>query len=345
MTTYAESGVDIDRGNELVQRIKELVSKTHNENVLGSIGGFSGGVKLPGGQILSMSTDGVGTKLLIAQQAGVHNTVGVDLVAMSVNDLIVGGSMPIAFLDYMATGKLDNDVAYKVIEGIVQGCIMAECPLIGGETAEMPGMYTEGEYDLAGFAIGHHQYDIGSKTLKEGDILMGIKSNGIHSNGYSLVRKVLMPDGDISELDIHKFSSAWQNKEEIDLLEELLRPTMIYVKAMKVALQCVDINGAAHITGGGLEENIPRMLGPGLTALVSKSSWDVPPIFRAIQALGDVPENDLRRTFNCGIGMVLSIRSRDTGALRECLARVGYETIEIGSVQQAEGDKQFTYIP
>jgi len=345
MTTYADAGVDINKANELVHSIKDLVAKTHDSTVMGGIGGFSGAVKLPNGQVLSMATDGVGTKLMIAQQAGIHNTVGIDLVAMSVNDLIVDGSAPIAFLDYLATGKLDNDVAYKIIEGVVEGCLQAECPLVGGETAELPGMYPEGEYDLAGFAVGHRQYDIDKGALKEGDIIMGIRSNGIHSNGYSLIRKVLMPGGNISELSEHQFNSAWKNDEGINLLSELLRPTMIYVKALKYLFEHIDIKGVAHITGGGLEENVPRMLGPGLAALVSVSKWDIPPIFKAIQAIGDVPLDDLRRTFNCGIGMVVVVDAKHSEAVGECLDEVGYDTVEIGSITQAEGDIQFTYIP
>jgi len=342
MTTYAESGVDIDKGNELVKSIKDLVATTYNDTVRGGIGGFSGTIELPGGTVLNMATDGVGTKLMIAQQANVHNTIGIDLVAMSVNDLIVSGSVPIGFLDYLATGKLDNEVAYEIITGVVEGCIQAECPLLGGETAELPGMYPPGEYDLAGFAVGHHQYDVGSKDLKEGDILVGVKSNGIHSNGYSLIRKVLMPGGQIAELGSLYRSFDFKN---LSILSELLKPTLIYVKALKAAFNSIEINGVAHITGGGLEENVPRMLGPGLAALVSVSKWRVPPIFRYIQQVGNVPEDDLRRTFNCGIGLVIAVRSKDTKALGKCLYDVGYETVEIGSVTKAAGDIQFTYIP
>jgi len=339
MVTYKESGVDIDAGNQLVKDIKDLISKTYDESVVGEIGGFSGTVKLHTGERISMATDGVGTKLLIAQQAAIHHTVGIDLVAMSVNDLIVGGSRPVAFLDYLATGKLDIGVAYEILEGVVEGCIQAECPLVGGETAELPGMYPDGMYDLAGFAVGEPTYNINKAELKEGNILLGVESSGVHSNGYSLIRRVFMPEGSIEEFDRVEVPPGF------NLLEELIRPTMIYVKALKAVFTDCNVLGVSHITGGGLEENVPRMLGPGLAALVSISAWPVPYIFELIKEYGNVPEEDMRRTFNCGIGLVIALHKDEVDMAQHYLHEAGYNSFEIGSITKAEGDKVFSYIP
>jgi phosphoribosylformylglycinamidine cyclo-ligase len=338
VVTYKDSGVDIDKGNQFVQYIKELVKQTHDDSVLGGIGGFSGSVKTSHGRI-DLATDGVGTKLLIAQEAGIHHTIGIDLVAMSVNDLIVNGSRPIAFLDYIATGKLDLSVSYDIVRGIVEGCLQAGCPLVGGETAELPGMYPDGMYDLAGFAVGEPAFKVHKGGLREGNILIGVASSGLHSNGYSLARKVLMPNDTIKDLENIDVSL------NIDLLDELLRPTTIYVGALQAAFNAVDVLGVAHITGGGLEENVPRMLGPGLAALVSPNSWTIHDIFKIIMKEGNVSLDDIRRTFNCGIGLVIAVHKVDVDNLMTCLAESGYNSFEIGSVTKAEGDKTFTYIP
>ena len=295
--SYKDSGVDIDAGNSLVERIKPVVKETFNENVIGGIGSFAGAFRLPSGYkkpVLLSATDGVGTKLKLAIEAKKYDTVGIDLVAMCVNDLICNFGEPLFFLDYYATGKLDVDAASEVIKGIAKGCIEAECALIGGETAEMPGMYGEGDFDLAGFAVGIAEEDELNPKVKEGDILIALPSSGIHSNGYSLVRKLFF-----EKLKM-KFDDEINGKKLIDIL---LTPTRIYVKDFKRLKSY--INALAHITGGGIIENLPRVLPDDLEAVVYKDKIKILPIFEFMSKYVD--EEEMFRTFNMGVGMVLAV--------------------------------------
>ncbi len=296
---YARAGVDIDAGDAVVDGIRGAVESTRRPGVIGGIGGF-GGLFALGGRyrdpVLVSGTDGVGTKLLVAQRLGRHTTIGVDLVAMCVNDVVTLGAEPLFFLDYFATGKLQPAVAVEVVEGIAAGCREAGCALIGGETAEMPGMYGPGHYDLAGFCVGAVERGavVDGAQIQAGDALVGLPSSGLHSNGYSLVRALVDP------LD-------WSQPHGLDepLAEALLRPTRIYVRDALRAVAEHGARGLVHITGGGLPGNVPRVLPPGLGARLIRGSWPVPPIFPLLQRLGDVPEADMLRTFNCGLGMVL----------------------------------------
>ena len=295
--SYKDSGVDIDAGNSLVERIKPLVKETFNKNVVGGIGSFAGAFRIPKGYknpVLLSSTDGVGTKLKLAIESKKYDTVGIDLVAMCVNDLICNFGEPLFFLDYYATGKLDVDVASEVIKGIAKGCKEAECALIGGETAEMPGMYSENDFDLAGFAVGVAEEDELNPKVKEGDILIALPSSGIHSNGYSLVRKLFF-----EKLKM-KFDDEIDGKKLIDIL---LTPTRIYVKDFKRLKPY--LNALAHITGGGIIENLPRVLPENLEAIVYKEKIKVLPIFEYMAEY--VEENEMFRTFNMGVGMVLAV--------------------------------------
>jgi len=295
--SYKDSGVDIDAGNSLVERIKPVVKETFNENVVGGIGSFAGAFRLPAGYkkpVLLSATDGVGTKLKIAIESKKYDTVGIDLVAMCVNDLICNFAEPMFFLDYYATGKLDVDAASEVIKGIAKGCKEAECALIGGETAEMPGMYNEGDFDLAGFAVGIAEEDELNPKVKEGDILIALPSSGIHSNGYSLVRKLFF-----DKLKM-KFDDEIDGKKLIDIL---LTPTRIYVKDFKKLKPF--INALAHITGGGIVENLPRVLPDDLEAVVYKDKIKVLPIFEFMSKY--VEEGEMFRTFNMGVGMILAV--------------------------------------
>jgi len=295
--SYKDSGVDIDAGNSLVERIKPVVKETFNENVVGGIGSFAGAFRLPAGYkkpVLLSATDGVGTKLKIAIESKKYDTVGIDLVAMCVNDLICNFAEPMFFLDYYATGKLDVDAASEVIKGIAKGCKEAECALIGGETAEMPGMYNEGDFDLAGFAVGIAEEDELNPKVKEGDILIALPSSGIHSNGYSLVRKLFF-----DKLKM-KFDDEIDGKKLIDIL---LTPTRIYVKDFKKLKSF--INALAHITGGGIVENLPRVLPDDLEAVVYKDKIKVLPIFEFMSKY--VEEGEMFRTFNMGVGMILAV--------------------------------------
>ena len=299
--SYKDSGVDIDAGNSLVERIKPVVKETFNENVIGGIGSFAGAFKLPKGYknpVLLSATDGVGTKLKLAIEAKKYDTVGIDLVAMCVNDLICNFGEPLFFLDYYATGKLDVDAASEVIKGIAAGCREAECALIGGETAEMPGMYNEEDFDLAGFAVGIAEEDELNPKVKEGDILIALPSSGIHSNGYSLVRKLFF-----EKLKM-KFDDEIEGKKLIDIL---LTPTRIYVKDFKKLKPF--INALAHITGGGIVENLPRVLPENLEAVVYKDKIKVLPIFEFMAKYID--EEEMFRTFNMGVGMILAVSSEN----------------------------------
>ncbi len=314
--SYRDAGVDIDAGDALVERIKPFARRTMRPEVLAGIGGFGGLVEI--GKrfrepVLVAGTDGVGTKLMLAQQAQRHDTIGIDLVAMSVNDILVQGAEPLFFLDYFACGKLDVDIAADVVKGIAAGCEQAGCALIGGETAEMPGMYPEGEYDLAGFAVGvvEKSQVIDGRTIAAGDVLLGLASSGAHSNGYSLVRRILAASGQALAAP---FGDA-------TLGAALLAPTRIYVKPMLATLADVPVKGMAHITGGGLVENVPRMLPPGLQARLVRASWPRPPIFDWLQEHGNVADDEMHRVFNCGIGLVVALSpahvERATALLRE----------------------------
>jgi len=295
--SYKEAGVDIDAGNSLVERIKPVVKETFNENVIGGIGSFAGAFRLPAGYkkpVLLSATDGVGTKLKLAIEAKKYDTVGIDLVAMCVNDLICNFGIPLFFLDYYATGKLDVDAASEVIKGIAKGCKQAECALIGGETAEMPGMYSEGDFDLAGFAVGIAEEDELAPKVKEGDVLLAFPSSGIHSNGYSLVRKLFF-----EKLNM-KFDDEIDGKKLIDIL---LTPTRIYVREFKKFKSI--INALAHITGGGIVENLPRVLPEDLEAVVYKDKIKVLPIFEFMSKYVD--EEEMFRTFNMGVGLIVAV--------------------------------------
>jgi len=299
--SYKEAGVDIDAGNSLVEKIKPVVKDTFNKNVVGGIGSFAGAFRMPSGYkkpVLLSATDGVGTKLKLAIDAKKFDTVGIDLVAMCVNDLICNFGTPLFFLDYYATGKLDVDAASEVIKGIAEGCKQAECALIGGETAEMPGMYSEGDFDLAGFAVGVAEEDELSPKVKEGDVLLAFPSSGIHSNGYSLVRKLFF-----EKLNM-KFDDEIEGKKIIDIL---LTPTRIYVKEFKKFKPL--INALAHITGGGIIENLPRVLPDDLEAVVYKDKIKVLPIFEFMSKYVD--ENEMFRTFNMGVGLVVAVDSEN----------------------------------
>ncbi|MFH1783499.1 MAG: phosphoribosylformylglycinamidine cyclo-ligase [bacterium] len=286
MTTYKKAGVDIEAGNMLVKRLKKISP---------DIGGFSGLFPTGRGNFLAASTDGVGTKLKIAQLSGKHDTVGIDLVAMCVNDIITVGAKPLFFLDYFATGKLNVDLAEKVIKGIARGCREAGCVLLGGETAEMPGFYTSGEYDLAGFCVGSVTKNdiIKTSAIKPGDAIIGLASSGVHSNGFSLVRKV------------------FKEKKLKALSKELLKPTKIYVKDVFSAMKVANIKGMAHITGGGFIDNIPRILPSNCAAVINKNSWHILPIFEKIQQEGKITDQEMFRTFNMGIGMVIVVHQQD----------------------------------
>lgn len=299
MTTYKDAGVDVDAGTELVKRIQKLCP---------DIGGFSGLYPL-GDNYLVASTDGVGTKLKLAFSLGIHNTIGIDLVAMNVNDILTAGAKPLFFLDYFATSKLDVETGEQILRGILQGCHEADCVLLGGETAEMPGFYHAEEYDLAGFTVGIVQKNqlIDGKTIKAGDSLVGITSSGIHSNGYSLVRKIIEDSGSWLDAPFEKSGKT--------LGETLLTPTRIYVRKIFSILKKHRIKGMAHITGGGFIDNIPRMFPNGLAASIQKGAWEILPIFKWLQAKGHVTDLEMYRTFNMGIGMVLAMDSHEADAL------------------------------
>ena len=303
--SYKEAGVDIDAGEAVVQRISSHVERTNRTGVLGGIGGFGALFQVPDGYvnpILVSGTDGVGTKLLVAQQLNNHKTIGIDLVAMCVNDIATLGAEPLFFLDYFATGKLSVHVAEEVIAGIADGCVEAGCALIGGETAEMPGMYGAGHYDLAGFCVGVVEKDqiLDGSTIQAGDAVIGFASSGLHSNGYSLARKICQ------ELD-------WEHAYNLGdrLGSVLLRPTLIYVRTCQRLLKSHRAKGLAHITGGGLTDNIPRVLPAGLGVTLQASAWEIPPIFQLLQQTGNIPTEDMRRTFNCGIGLVAIVPSEE----------------------------------
>jgi phosphoribosylformylglycinamidine cyclo-ligase len=327
--TYKKAGVNIDEGDRFVDLIKPLVRKTFRPEVMTDIGSFGAFFKLNRKKyknpVLVSGTDGVGTKLKIAFMADRHDTVGVDLVAMCVNDILTSGAEPLFFLDYFATGKLKPEKAADVIRGITDGCSEAGCALVGGETAEMPGFYARGEYDLSGFAVGvvDREKIVDGRDIRDGDSVIGIASSGIHSNGYSLVRKIFF--------DANKFGIRKRFPElAASLGEELLKPTAIYVRAVRSLLGKVDIKGMAHITGGGIPGNLPRVFPKNLGALLFENSWPVHPVFNLMMRIGNVPVDDMRRTFNMGIGFVLIVREDDTDRVMSILGKSGCESYLIG---------------
>ena len=332
--TYADAGVDIDAGNELVERIKPAAKRTTRSGVMAGLGGFGAlfdlkdaGYKDP---ILVAATDGVGTKLRIAIDTGNVDGVGIDLVAMCVNDLVCQGAEPLFFLDYFATGKLETETAARIIEGIAEGCYQSGCALIGGETAEMPGMYEAGDFDLAGFSVGAMERGADLPAgVKEGDVLIGLASNGIHSNGYSLVRKLVEVSGLKWEDDC-----PW---EEGTLGASLLKPTRLYVKQALEAVRAGGVHALAHITGGGLTENLPRVLPEGLGAKVDLTAWELPAIFRWLAENAGMEEAELLKTFNSGIGMIAVVAADRADAIEELLKAEGETVYRIGSVIEGEG--------
>lgn len=327
--TYRDAGVDIDAGNELVDKIKKIVPRTHREGVLGGIGGFGGCFELPLNRyrrpVLVSSTDGVGTKLRVAIDLGLHETIGIDLVAMCVNDLVVMGAEPLFFLDYFATGKLDVSVAEKVISGIATGCVSANVALVGGETAEMPGMYARDDYDVAGFTVGIVEKDciIDGKSIKPGDDLIALASSGPHSNGYSLIRHIIQTQN--VSLD-----SSFEGKT---LGETLITPTRIYVKSMLALANAGLLKGAAHITGGGFIDNIPRVLPDDCAAFLDMTSWSLPPIFKWLQEQGQLSKTELRRTLNCGVGMIICVAPEHRAQALDLLQTHGETAWHVGHIQ------------
>ena len=334
--TYRDAGVDIDAGDQLVENIKPFAKRTMRPEVLTGIGGFGALVEISKKYqepVLVSGTDGVGTKLRLAFELGRHDTVGIDLVAMSVNDILVQGAEPLFFLDYFACGKLDVAQATDVVKGIAQGCEQAGCALIGGETAEMPGMYPAGEYDLAGFAVGVVEKSkiITGKTIAEGDVVLGLASNGTHSNGYSLVRKII----EHSQADLN---ADFYGRT---LAAAIMAPTRIYVKPVLKLMESVTVKGMAHITGGGLLDNIPRVLPEGLTAELQAGSWQLPKLFEWLRDAGNVAMGEMYRVFNCGIGMVLVLSSQDAEAATRILTEAGETVYRIGRIRpQLVGEAQ-----
>jgi phosphoribosylformylglycinamidine cyclo-ligase len=338
--SYRDAGVDIDAGNSLIERIKPIVQQTFRPGVLTGLGGFGALFELPLDRyrqpVLVSGTDGVGTKLKLALEQGRHDSVGIDLVAMCVNDIIVAGAEPLFFLDYYATGKLDLEVATDVVSGIAAGCKLAGCALTGGETAEMPGMYSDGDYDLAGFAVGIGERDalLTPDRVRSGDLLLGLASSGPHSNGYSLIRKIIQVAG----LDLQSdFADG-------SLADALLAPTRIYVKSLLALMAEVDVHALAHITGGGIPENLPRVLPEGLDAEVDIDSWPRPAIFRLLQAQGNVAETEMLRTFNCGIGMVLALPAEQADRAEQLLTTLGETVYRIGHVRDNAGGNARVHI-
>lgn len=338
--SYRDAGVDIDAGDSLVEKIKPFAKRTMRPEVLGDLGGFGALVEISKKYrqpVLVSGTDGVGTKLKLAFEWDQHDTVGIDLVAMSVNDILVQGAEPLFFLDYFACGKLDVERAAAVIKGIASGCEQSGCALIGGETAEMPGMYPDGEYDLAGFAVGvvEKEQVINGRSIAAGDIVLGLASNGIHSNGYSLVRKII--ERARPELDA-PFADG-QN-----LRQAIIAPTRLYVKPILAALKQFTIKGMAHITGGGISENVPRILPDNTVAAIDTQSWPLPKLFQWLQQAGQVDSQEMYRTFNCGIGMVLVVNAADAAEVQQFLQQQGETVYEIGVIRSRQNDEHQTQI-
>ncbi|MCU7878302.1 MAG: phosphoribosylformylglycinamidine cyclo-ligase [Candidatus Thiodiazotropha sp. (ex. Lucinoma kazani)] len=329
--SYRDAGVDIDAGNELVERIKPIVKQTFRPGVLAGLGGFGALFELPLDRfkepVLVSGTDGVGTKLKLALELNRHDTIGIDLVAMCVNDIVVAGAEPLFFLDYYATGQLDLEIATDVVSGIAEGCKQAGAALTGGETAEMPGLYSKGDYDLAGFCVGIAEKSrlILPERVKAGDVLIGVASSGPHSNGYSLVRKILQVSG--ADLE--------QSLGETSLGEALLTPTRIYVKPILQLMQQIEIHALAHITGGGLPENLPRVLPPGCKAVIDSDSWQLPPVFGWLQTQGNIVNSEMLRTFNSGVGMVVCVAQADVQSSLQILNDAGETAWRLGTIESA----------
>lgn len=337
--SYRDAGVDIDAGDALVEAIKPHAKRTMREGVLAGIGGFgamfevSKKYKEP---VLVSGTDGVGTKLKLAFHLNKHDTVGIDLVAMSVNDILVQGAEPLFFLDYFACGKLDVSVATDVVKGIAQGCELAGCALIGGETAEMPSMYPDGEYDLAGFAVGAVEKSkiVDGRRIAPGDVILGLASSGVHSNGYSLVRKIISVANPDLNADFHGRRLA----------DVLIEPTRIYVKPLLALMQTLDVKGMVHITGGGLVENIPRVLQAGVTAELQRDAWVMPPLFGWLQQHGGVADAEMHRVFNCGIGMTVIVAKEDADRAEAQLRAAGETVYRIGHIREQRAGEHQTVV-
>jgi len=340
--TYRDAGVDIDEGDRLVSLIRPMVRATHRKEVLGGIGGFAGFFRFRSGKyrdpVLVSGTDGVGTKVKVAAMAGMLDTVGIDLVAMCVNDILVHGAEPLFFLDYYATGKLSARAAAQVVSGVAEGCRQAGCALLGGETAEMPSVYAPGDFDLAGFAVGavERRSIITGDQVRPGDALVGLSSSGLHSNGYSLARKVVF---DVLGKRIHQRVPDW----DATVAEVLLRPTRIYVRPVLALLRKVKVLGMAHITGGGISGNIPRSLPRGTAAWVDRAAWQVPPVFVTLCEAARLPDPERYRTFNMGIGMVLMVRPADAGPTVTHFRRSGVPAAVIGEIRKGRGEPQVRF--
>jgi len=335
--SYKDAGVDINAGNELVERIKPHVKRTTRPEVIGGLGGFGALCALPSKYkepILVSGTDGVGTKLRLAIDLKKHDTIGIDLVAMCVNDLVVQGAEPLFFLDYYATGKLEVDVASDVVKGIAEGCVQSGCALVGGETAEMPGMYHAGDYDLAGFCVGVVEKSkiIDGSKVQAGDALIALGSSGPHSNGYSLIRKVI---------DVAGVNPATEQLVGKALGDQLLAPTRIYVKSVLELIEKVDVHAIAHLTGGGFWENIPRVLPDNTKAVIDEKSWEWQPVFKWLQEKGNIDSYEMYRTFNCGVGMVIALPQADVEKALNVLRQAGENAWLIGQIESLNpGEKQ-----
>ncbi|BDH44951.1 phosphoribosylformylglycinamidine cyclo-ligase [Salmonella enterica subsp. enterica serovar Choleraesuis] len=334
--SYKDAGVDIDAGNALVDRIKGAVKKTRRPEVMGGLGGFGALCALPQKYrepVLVSGTDGVGTKLRLAMDLKRHDTIGIDLVAMCVNDLVVQGAEPLFFLDYYATGKLDVDTAASVVEGIAEGCLQSGCSLVGGETAEMPGMYHGDDYDVAGFCVGVVEKSeiIDGSKVTDGDVLIALASSGPHSNGYSLVRKIIEVSGT---------NPATAELDGKPLADHLLAPTRIYVKSVLDLIAHHDVHAIAHLTGGGFWENIPRVLPEHTQAVIDESSWQWPSVFNWLQSNGNVTRHEMYRTFNCGVGMVIALPAAEATAAIERLNAAGEQAWKIGEIKASDGAEQ-----
>ncbi len=337
--SYRDAGVDIDAGDALVEAIKPFCKRTMREGVMGSIGGFGGLFEISKKYkepVLVSGTDGVGTKLKLAFQLNRHDTVGIDLVAMSVNDILVQGAEPLFFLDYFACGKLDVPTATDVIKGVAKGCELAGCALIGGETAEMPSMYPAGEYDLAGFAVGAVEKSkiIDGSKIVPGDVVLGLASSGIHSNGYSLVRKILEVAKPNLDADFHGRKLA----------DVLMEPTRIYVKPLLALMEYMEVKGMVHITGGGLVENVPRVLQKNLTAILDHQCWNMPPLFTWLQQHGGIANAEMHRVFNCGIGMIVIVSQENADAAFAQLVAAGETVSRIGQIRERSGNEPQTIV-
>lgn len=332
--TYRDAGVDIDAGNALVHRIKDYAKKTRRPEVMAGLGGFGALCEIPSHYkqpVLVSGTDGVGTKLKLAQQLGKHDSIGIDLVAMCVNDLVVAGAEPLFFLDYFATGKLDVDAAADVIKGIAEGCEQAGCALVGGETAEMPGMYQGEDYDLAGFCVGVVEKSeiIDGSAIQLSDTLIALKSSGVHSNGYSLVRKILEESG---------VNAAETAMGDMSLEDALMLPTRIYVKPILRLMKTLEVHSIAHITGGGITENLPRVLPKGVGATIDLSSWEMPPVFQWLKENAGLDDDEMLKTFNCGAGMIVALPQSDAEDAIQMLNSLGEEAWIIGKLNSIKAD-------